>query len=1037
MSSNGANGYHQSAVTGLTHLNGVSEKNSSASDPVLPATLQRRDSGQKGKRMLENVFGVEARSAQPRKKIKAPDDQPEELRSHQPAFNSSGTGIIGDYMRRTDDPQAPNGYAPVSTTQDQQVVDLTNDDDDFIITASNSLADKQVYYGTVHADVAAYMVPMPRSGKIPQNGMWPPMRCSVHRNPEDAKTAKIAVFDPQNKPFGNIEQRIAVPIASLMDNQLVRIDSRLLPHKQQGNQQPHQPCSQNLKIGLSLYGRQGDAQRIGKHLGQHNVWLINSPSMRDEKFEIHNPHQVFHRKTKPREGPRTTVTRNVGASIEAGSEEEMERSMARLFDHYASENIEETDSPPSVLTPLLPHQKQALTFMLEHEKPPNFEDDDASKLWSRQHRKNGEVYYQEAVSNIQLDKKPPLSLGGLLADVMGLGKTLESLTLIAATTDAAEIFSETPVDRSKETSTIINAAAKGTLIICPMSTVANWENQIKEHLSTDFSWYTHHGSNREKNAFELLKYDIVITTYGTLQSEARREGDGVLRCLKWFRVILDEAHTIRESASQQSQACFELAADRRWCLTGTPIQNKLADLGSLCQFLQIYPYDTVKDFQYYIGKRAGSGDSTFLVKLRVFIDSFTLRRQRDKIDLPPREDLIATVEFSESERKLHEFFRQRAELVVEDIARQRDDTSEGKEKRKNLQISVLQGITLLRLISAHGRDLLRQKDLDAFKGADASEPIDLDEEDQPKSMTKLEAFELFKMMSDADFDVCRNCDTPITARSPLAEADDTVRCVVLPCRDLVCATCFRQYQYIYDYTDDKEPVDCKLCGAITTSTYVPIRGSVNDEIEVLQASEMLKVKDTYTGPHSKTLALLADIDQMKEDSKAYEAKGEPPLKCVVFSEFTSHLNLLARALKDKGYSTARIDGSMSLNKRKKVLAALDTDNDLTILLASIKAAGQGLNLTAASRAFIMEPLWNPAAEAQAVDRIYRIGQHRPVLIKRYHMKDSIEEAIIKLADKKRKLAETSMNRNHKTLSKKELREQHYNDIKALFQAKKR
>ena len=171
---------------------------------------------------------------------------------------------------------------------------------------------------------------------------------------------------------------------------------------------------------------------------------------------------------------------------------------------------------------------------------------------------------------------------------------------------------------------------------------------------------------------------------------------------------------------------------------------------------------------------------------------------------------------------------------------------------------------------------------------------------------------------------------------------------------------------------------------------------------------------------------------MKDLSEPLVASGESPLKCVVFSEWTTHLDLIERALTDYGHTFVRIDGKMSLPKRRKVLDALNADDSVTILLASIKAAGQGLNLTAASRVFIMEPLWNPAAEVQAVDRVHRIGQKREVIITRYRMENSIEQKIGELQQKKIKLADVSMNRNYKKLSQKELREQNLKDIAALF-----
>src|SRR5437016_5811831 len=157
---------------------------------------------------------------------------------------------------------------------------------------------------------------------------------------------------------------------------------------------------------------------------------------------------------------------------------------------------------------------------------------------------------------------------------------------------------------------------------------------------------------------------------------------------------------------------------------------------------------------------------------------------------------------------------------------------------------------------------------------------------------------------------------------------------------------------------------------------------------------------SYGRPHTKAKEILRVQRDMKAESKAFVGQGEAPLKCVIFSEFTSHLDLIQRALSDNNYESVRIDGTMNLSKRRKVLDTFNSDDSVTILLASIKAAGQGLNLTAASRAFIMEPMWNPAAEEQAVDRIYRIGQKREVMIRRYHMARSVELKIMELKKKK-------------------------------------
>ena len=101
---------------------------------------------------------------------------------------------------------------------------------------------------------------------------------------------------------------------------------------------------------------------------------------------------------------------------------------------------------------------------------------------------------------------------------------------------------------------------------------------------------------------------------------------------------------------------------------------------------------------------------------------------------------------------------------------------------------------------------------------------------------------------------------------------------------------------------------------------------------------------------------------------------------------------------------------MTREARNKSLSAFDKDTSVTIILVSIGAGGLGLNLTKANKAFVMEPQFNPAAEAQAVDRVHRLGQTRPVTIKRFIMEGSFEEKMLELQRKKKDLANLAMTR---------------------------
>jgi superfamily II DNA or RNA helicase len=129
-------------------------------------------------------------------------------------------------------------------------------------------------------------------------------------------------------------------------------------------------------------------------------------------------------------------------------------------------------------------------------------------------------------------------------------------------------------------------------------------------------------------------------------------------------------------------------------------------------------------------------------------------------------------------------------------------------------------------------------------------------------------------------------------------------------------------------------------------------------------------------------------------------------KALVFSQWTSFLNLIEQRLTVAGLSTLRIDGST--RNRQEVVDRFQTDPQAQILLLSLKAAGVGLTLTAADHVFIMDPWWNPAVEEQAADRAHRIGQDKPVMVVRMIAKDTVEERILLLKEKKRALADAAL-----------------------------
>jgi len=128
-------------------------------------------------------------------------------------------------------------------------------------------------------------------------------------------------------------------------------------------------------------------------------------------------------------------------------------------------------------------------------------------------------------------------------------------------------------------------------------------------------------------------------------------------------------------------------------------------------------------------------------------------------------------------------------------------------------------------------------------------------------------------------------------------------------------------------------------------------------------------------------------------------------KALVFSQWTSLLDLVEPLLTEAGMAFCRLDGST--RDRGAVVDQFQDAAGPPVMLLSLKAGGTGLNLTAADHVFLLDPWWNPAVEDQAADRAHRIGQDRPVLVQRLVAAETVEERMLELQDKKRALAQAA------------------------------
>ena len=157
----------------------------------------------------------------------------------------------------------------------------------------------------------------------------------------------------------------------------------------------------------------------------------------------------------------------------------------------------------------------------------------------------------------------------------------------------------------------------------------------------------------------------------------------------------------------------------------------------------------------------------------------------------------------------------------------------------------------------------------------------------------------------------------------------------------------------------------------------------------------------FTRHSAKLQALLEALEIVKARDEAVAAAGGAPDKVVVYSQFTSYMDLIETAVRDRlGWRTLRLDGSMAPAARAATLEQFNTNPTLRVIVVSLKAGGVGINLCVANHIFLMDPWWNTPAEQQAVDRVNRIGQTKKVYVTRFVVANTVEERMLGMQAKK-------------------------------------
>jgi SNF2 family DNA or RNA helicase len=257
--------------------------------------------------------------------------------------------------------------------------------------------------------------------------------------------------------------------------------------------------------------------------------------------------------------------------------------------------------------------------------------------------------------------------GGILADDMGLGKTVQALTML---------------EHYKN----INGSLKA-IVICPTTLIYNWQNEVKK-FTPSLTYYIHHGNTRSRNAEELQKSNIIITTYGTLRSDIN-----MLLKLFFDYIVLDESQAIKNPSSKVTKAASLLTAKNRLCMSGTPLQNNTFDIFAQMNFLNPGLLGSVEFFRNEFATPIDKfGEQEQKEHLRKLLYPFILRRTKEQVakDLPEKTETILFCEMEKDQRRIYDAYRNSyRDKILGTIDEQGIDKS---------QLTILQGLMKLRQI---------------------------------------------------------------------------------------------------------------------------------------------------------------------------------------------------------------------------------------------------------------------------------------------------------------------------------------------------
>ena len=599
-----------------------------------------------------------------------------------------------------------------------------------------------------------------------------------------------------------------------------------------------------------------------------------------------------------------------------------------------------------------------------------------------------------------------------------------------------------------------------TLLVCPLGVMEGWVDQVKTHLyPNSLKVYKFYKESRNISPEQLCDYDLVVTNYHTLLAdfsefqvktsmmshllsddeqnldrEVPRRGSNILQQIYWHRIVLDEGHIIRNANTMVAKACFNLEANYRWVLTGTPIVNGVKDMESYYRFLRLEPFfSNPKLFENKLVNPFLSRNASAIERVHTIYNIYSIGRKKTDIDLglPNKNENVVIVPFTKKEEEAYQALRTAMNSIVRNLY---DNHGRDYVLRSNY-ISIRALITRLRQCCLDFRLVPRdalERLLNCFRlrvsnragSLSLNQPIEkktelldkktrdeilkslvsyfqavLERDELPEANTKER--ELITKGENVTSVSSSSTSSSSSAFVPCSDESECPVCseVLLPsstacltaCKHRVCLECLTKWttnNYKKTCPYCREPFD-PICGyTILTELFnAKEKDKEEDDLEKME-NEDITVSPDEEYVSSKTKAIIDHVHRIIAE--------KPNDKIVIFSSFVGYIRILESTFRRIGISFSSILGSVSQKERADIITKFQNNETPKVLFCSLRAAGVGITLHRANHCLLTDLWWNNATDQQAIDRIYRIGQQKQVFITRFLIKGAIDEGILQL-----------------------------------------